>query len=70
MPGLVVYRGDRGYKWYAETIRGQKLDFESVVDMDVLTASFGDRKELSRADIQVVKDLGLSCRKSQAVASV
>ncbi|HHY34245.1 MAG TPA: hypothetical protein GX510_01195 [Firmicutes bacterium] len=62
MPGLVVYRGDLGYKWYTETMKRQKLDFESAIEMDILTASFSDRKELTARDIQVIKDAGLSCR--------
>ena len=61
-PGLVVYRGDRGYKAYADAISGRKLSFERAIELDVLTASFGERKELSRQDVQVIKDLGLTFR--------
>jgi len=62
MPGLVIYRGDCGYKWYVETMKRGKLDFASAVEIDMLTASFSDRKELTARDIQVIKDARLSCR--------
>lgn len=62
MRGLVVYRGDRGYKSYTRTATGLEMDFQDAVEADILTASFADRNELSPRDIRIIKDIGLSCR--------
>jgi hypothetical protein len=66
--GLVVYRGSEGLEQYRK-IQSGKLHAgsrESSYSQNCLTAWFGDRSDLDRTDLKVIKELGLKFRGSHA----
>jgi hypothetical protein len=66
--GLVVYLGTAGLEQHSEIQSGkiQAGSPEFARSQNCLTAWFGDRNELDKTDIKVVKGLGLAYRGSNA----
>jgi hypothetical protein len=66
--GLVVYRGSEGLEQYRKIqsgkVRARSREFP--YSQSCLTAWFGNRNDLDRTDLGVVRDLGLKFRGSNA----
>ena len=62
--GLVLYLGTEGFNQYKALLSGELgVDGEAATfDQNCLKASFEDRKELSKPDLNVIKGLGLQFR--------
>ena len=62
--GLVVFLGSKGFKQYKALQSGEfgREDDPAPYDQNCLQASFVDRKELSKPDLDVIKGLGLKFR--------
>ena len=62
--GLVLYLGTEGFNQYKALLSGEfgVDDDAAPFDQTCLKASFEDRKELSKPDLEVIKGLGLQFR--------
>lgn len=62
--GLAVYKGDEGLAGYLELMMGT-IDSdspESLYSMNAVSAMLDDRENLSQADRDTIRDLGLRYR--------
>jgi hypothetical protein len=66
--GLVVYLGAKGLKSFHSLINGspETQEDEALYSQTCMTGFFEDRNNLDKADLQVIKDVGLKFRGSQA----
>lgn len=61
--GMVLYRGIRGLKGYLDTVQGwirSPMDF--ILSQDCIRATFEDRTDLDRRDLELIRRLGLRFR--------
>jgi hypothetical protein len=66
--GMGIFLGPKGYKWYLEIISQEQVsqDFEEQIMIPLLSFGLVSRREMQKADLDIIRSLGLKFRGAHA----